>query len=203
VRSTSGEQRSLHFSNDPLMPATSPASILRSVRLRSHTRLAVVAGVAAVLALPAVAGGARQRVGDGTLSLRDGRGLVVVAARGTIIGRLDRGQVLVVDRRPFDTATPVVRGGRLRKLTKRRVVRSGRNIRFRLSAGSYRLRVRGRGIVINAVGRGAVTMDGDERFADTGLYSVNGDDFQPVPYERETVKLAAPPSQTGGRQRPH
>jgi hypothetical protein len=143
-----------------------------------------------LFALPAVAGGARQRPNDGTLSVRAAKGVVQVAARGTIIGRLTKGQVLV--QHP-PALSPVVKGGRLRQLTNKRVMRQGRNIRFRLTGGFYRLRVSGRGIEINAVGRGSVTMDGDERYADTGLYSLNGDDFLPVPYERETVQLTAPP----------
>ena len=29
-----------------------------------------------------------------------------------------------------------------------------------------------------------MVLDGDERYADTGLYSLNGEEFLPLPYER-------------------
>ena len=71
------------------------------------------------------------------------------------------------------------------------------SLRFRLAGGSYRLRIRGLGADLSAVGRGTVVMNGSERFADTGLYSLNGDEFLPVPYERTTLQLAAPPPEGG------
>jgi hypothetical protein len=179
------------------MPTTPCVSILRPMRPRSQLLLILAVGATALLALPAVAGSAREN--DGTLSLRGGKGIVQIAARGTIIGRITQGQVLVIAKRKADEGEAIVRGGRVMQQTNKRVLRQGRNIRFRLPGGFYRLRVKGRGIEVNAVGRGSVTMDGDERYADTGLYSLNGDDFVPVPYESETVQLAAPPP-PGGRQ---
>jgi hypothetical protein len=173
------------------MPTTPQISILGSMRLPARIRVVLALGALVLLALPTVAGGARQRPNDGTLSLRGGKGVIQIAARGTILGRATQGQVLVIDRNPFDASKPIVRGGRAQVITNRRVIRQGRNIRFRLPAGLYRLRVKGRGIEINAVGRGSVTMDGDERYADTGLYSLNGEDFLPVPYESVTMPLVA------------
>jgi hypothetical protein len=169
------------------------------VRLRPLTRLLVALVVTLVLVVPSVAGGARKpRPTDGTLSVRRGKGVVQIAARGTIIGRIDQGQVLVIDRNPFDASVPVVRGGRLRQLTNRRIMRQGKSIRFRLANGFYRLRVQGRGIEISAVGRGSVTLNGDERYADTGTYSLNGAEFLPVPYDADSMQLVAgPPPPTG------
>jgi len=178
------------------MQRTPRISILVRMRLRLLLRLVAVSGAALLLLLPPVAGGARKpRAGDGTLSVQGGRGIVQIAARGSIIGRINQGQVKVIDRDPYDAAVPVVRGGRCRprQCNETTIVRQGRNIRFRLVGGFFRLKVNGRGIELAAVGHGSVTLNGDERFADTGLYSLNGDDLLPVPYEPETMQLAAPP----------
>ena len=167
------------------------------MRFRSLRQLTSIGTLAVLLALPATAGGRRPRPDDGTLSVRDGRGLVQITARGTIIGHVDFGQVQVVDRSPNDATEPVVRGGRLLERTDTTKTREGRNIRFRLTSGSYRLKVRGVGFDLAAVARGSVTLNGDERFADTGLYSLNGNEFLPVPYERTVLQLAAPPPAGG------
>jgi hypothetical protein len=177
------------------MLRTPRISILPGMQIRSLPQLVVAAGAVLLLALPSVAGGAKK--GDGTLAVQGGKGIVQIAARGTIIGSVNQGQVKVIDRDPFDGATPKVKGGQLRARTDRMIWRQGRNIRFRLVGGFYRLRVQGRGIELSAVGRGSVTLNGDERYADTGLYSLNGDDFLPVPYDPESLQLAAPPPAGG------
>jgi hypothetical protein len=160
------------------------------MRDRPFLLLVAALGLGLVFVLPSVASGGKKA--DGTLSVQDGKGVVQIAARGTIIGRIDQGTVLAIDRNPNDGSTPIVKGGRVRLVTLTRQVHQGRNIRFRLVGGFYRLKVQGRGISLSAVGRGAVTLNGDERFADTGLYSLNGGDWVPVPYGPETVQLAAP-----------
>jgi hypothetical protein len=169
------------------------------MRFRTLRRLIFVAGLALLLAVPATAGKARPKPGDGTLSVRDGRGTVHFIARGTVIGRVDVGEVVAVDRNPFDDNEPILRGGRSPRggQTETTTTRVGRNIRFRLTGGAYRLTIRGRGIDLAAVGKGSVTLNGDERFADTGLYSLNGGEFNPVPYERTTLQLAAQPPPGG------
>jgi len=169
------------------------------MRFRMLRQLIFVGGLALVLALPAVAGKARPRPGDGTLSVRDGRGMVQFVARGTVIGRVDVGEVIAIDRNPFDDNEPIIRGGRVPRgeQSETTTTRVGRNIRFRLTGGAYRLKIRGLGVDLAAVGKGSVTLNGDERFADTGLFSLNGGEFIPVPYERTTLQLATPPPSGG------
>jgi hypothetical protein len=180
------------------MQRTPGFSILVGMRVRSLPRVAAAFGAVLVLVLPSVAGGARKpRAGDGTLSVQGAKGIIQIAARGTFIGRVKQGQVLVIDRNPNDGSVEIVRGGRVRQLTETREWHQGRNIRFRLSGGLYRLKIQGRGINLAAVGHGSVTLDGDERYADTGIYSLNGGDFLPVPYDPESLQLAAP-EVTGG-----
>lgn len=164
------------------------------MRLRTQRRLTMVWGallIVPLLAVPALAG--KKPKNDGTLSIKDGRGTIEVVARGTVIGRIASGDVLVVDGNRFDSRVPVLRGGRLVERKGAKMGRAGKNIRFRVGGGSYRLRIQGLGVSLSSVGRGSVLLDGDERFADTGLYSLNGGEFLPVPYERTTLQLAAPP----------
>ena len=63
-------------------------------------------------------------------------------------------------------------------------------------------RLTGRRINISAVGRGAIVLDGDERYADTGMYSPNGEEFLPVPYERIGLPLLPEPVEGRGEQQP-
>jgi hypothetical protein len=48
--------------------------------------------------------------GDGTLSVKRGRGSVVVKLKGTVIGRLTNGRVQVKDYRPFDNNVALFTG---------------------------------------------------------------------------------------------
>jgi hypothetical protein len=131
---------------------------------------------------------------DGYLAVEDGKGVVQIAARGSVIGRVGQGRILVIDANPYDAVRPRIRGARWHARRSRKMtVYGGRNLRYRLAGGFFRLRLAGLGIDLSAVGRGAVTLKGDVRYADTGVYSLNGGDFTPLPYETTTVQLAAPP----------
>ena len=63
------------------------------------------------LALPAAAWGLKALPGDGTLVVDNGRGSVVVRARGGILGRFDTGRLIVDDPVEGDGTGP----GRLRR----------------------------------------------------------------------------------------
>ncbi len=163
------------------------------MRFQSPGRFLLVGLLVVVVALPAVAAARRTRPAEGTLSIRDGKGTVQIAARGSTIGSVDRGEVIAIDGNPLDDQYPILKGGRLTRLTDRLEARRGKTIRFRLVGGFHRVKIVGAGIHLSAVGRGSVTLDGDERSADTGEYSLNGTAFQPVPHERTSVQLAPQP----------
>ncbi|MDQ3875667.1 MAG: hypothetical protein M3322_09020 [Actinomycetota bacterium] len=169
------------------------------MRFRSLRRLLLVGLLVFLVALPAVAATRGPRAGDGTLSVRDGRGTVQIVARGSTIGSVDRGEVVAIDGNQRDDNYPLLTGGRVTKLTGRVEARRGRNIRFRLVGGFHRVKIVGSGIDVSAVGRGSVTLDGDERASETGMYSLNDNEFQPLPAERKTLQLVAqPPPPPGG-----
>jgi len=132
------------------------------------------------LSLP-VAGLASQSVGEGTLSVEDGRGKVTIQARGGVIGRLDRGTVTIYDLTPEDTNVPVVFGD------DQPVVLFGENgakytgagMRFRVIGGRYRIVIQGRGIDLSVVGKGFGSIKGDP--GQLGVYSLDGADCRKDP----------------------
>jgi hypothetical protein len=64
----------------------------------------------AILAFPAGSAASERAATDGTLSVKDGRGTVVVAARGGVIGSLAQGRVTIVDPVDGDGTGPIVTG---------------------------------------------------------------------------------------------
>jgi hypothetical protein len=134
--------------------------------------------------------------GDGTLVVKNGRGTIVLQVKGAVIGWMANGKLTLTDNDPYDENAPLVRG-RLKskvELSDAITVYKGQNIRYRMVEGSYRLKFEGSGIHLSAVGRGWVTFDGDDRFENDGMYSLNGADPEPIPQEpTERIKLNVPP----------
>jgi hypothetical protein len=135
---------------------------------------------------------------DGTLSIRDGRGMVQLSVRGSITGRFDRGRITITDPNPYDTNRPVVygasktiyRGGKT-------VIYQGRSIRFRLGGHLFHMRVEGRGIFLSAIGRGRGLIQGIGNvsagiFYD-GVWSLNDEPYHSLPDELAVFQLAALP----------
>jgi hypothetical protein len=140
--------------------------------MRKHILLLL----ACLLALPAMASAALMRsTGDGTLSVEDGQGRIVIDARGGVIGRFDRGSVTILDRTPEDAFEAKVWGAtREVELGLDRERFFGPGVRFRLIGGSFRIVIHGAGIDLSAVGTGIVTLEGSGRFP--GVYSLDGED---------------------------
>ncbi len=145
-----------------------------------------------------LAGSAATRAGEGTLSVENGRGEVVVQAKGAIIGRLDRGTVVVYDLSPDDTFEPIVFGddAPVKLVGENGVQYGGRDLRFRLIGGSYRFVVQGSGIDLSAVGKGFAWLEGET--TETGVYALDGSDCRvanarckPLPDQPTRVKLGA------------
>jgi hypothetical protein len=174
------------------MPNTPNPRILEGVRVRAPHRFLTACVLAGLVAFPAVAGAKQAPARDGSLAIRDGKGTIQIMAKGTILGQLQRGQIRVVDQNPFDSIRPHVTGfdWKLRR-SRTTIVYGGRDLRYRLAGAFFRVKLTGLGVDLSAVGRGTVILQGDLRYADTGLYSLNASDFTPVPYEKTTLKLVA------------
>jgi hypothetical protein len=157
-------------------------------------RLAVIATLLAAFTVPLAL--AADTPADGTLSVKRGRGTLVLKLKGTVIGRVARnGRVQIRDFRPFDGYDP--------QLTCRphaREIRTGiwlckgRNIGFRIDKGRFNVNVRGVGISISAVGRGSVTVDGaGDTGVNDGTMSIDAAPFQSLPDFSTTFVLGTPP----------
>jgi hypothetical protein len=153
----------------------------------------------AVLAVVAVAllvtGSAQARViadaVDSGIELQAGVGRAVLSLRGAALGSVDRGRITVTVRQGdpsilvqgYDWQRPSPDGG---------TIYGGRDMRFRVFRGAWRIVLNGTGIDTSAVGRGTVGLRGTE-----GLYSLGGGAFRAWPEEYESIRLG--PANTGPR----
>ena len=151
--------------------------------------------LALTLVLPATAY-SQLRASNGTLSIREGRGIVQLDARGSMTGRVN-GRLTVNDPKPYDAKRPVVYGAaktiyRSAKTT----IYQGKNIRFRLGGARFVIRMEGKAIFLSAIARGTGTLDGlgdpaANVFYD-GVWSLNDEPYHSLPDEPTTFELAAP-----------
>ena len=130
--------------------------------------------------------------GDGTLSVKRGKGSVVLKLKGTVIGRVKNGRVQVRDFRPLDVNDPVLTGciPRIRRIGAGISVCKGRNVGFRVVDGRFNVTVKGSGISISAVGRGPVTVDGvGDTGVNDGVMSVDDGPYESLPDDPLTFTL--------------
>jgi hypothetical protein len=155
---------------------------------------------AAMLVVPVALAG--DTPGDGTLSVKRGKGAVTLKFKGTVIGRVN-GKIWVRDLRPFDGTDPQILGckGRVRHSSVLVGVSycQGRNVSFRILDGKYKVQLKGVGIYLSAVGYGSVTVDGNgELGVNDGVMALNDDPYESLPDIQTTFPLQAPQPQPGG-----
>ena len=121
----------------------------------------------------------RYLTAGGTLSLRDGVGSARVMAQGGVLGKLDRGRVVIRDF-PDRGGTDINVWGAdwTRVIDSRATLYGGTDLRFRALGGAWRVRIKGRGIDVSAAGRGAVTLRGAG-----GTFSLDGGSYRDWPDE--------------------
>jgi hypothetical protein len=156
-------------------------TIERSILIQMR-RLLTFAMLALALALPAGAGARPAGPNDGTLSVKDGRGVFTIQGRGGIIGSFARGSVLINDPVDGDGTGPIVTGDDLPPIEKSETatIWRGSKVRFRIIGGTFRVVVKGRGINLSFVGKGNVILNGAGT-DDDGMYGVNGSDLNLIP----------------------
>jgi len=145
---------------------------------------------------------------DGTLSVKNGDGQVVLNLRGAAIGLVGNGRVEVEAPKDDDCDALNVWGAEDEKtrLKAARVkkgettadlvtvcVFTGKDVRFRL-IGANKILLEGKNISLSVVGRGPVAIKGEGGVAD-GTYSVNGGEYTSLPdkLERFTLGPLPPP----------
>jgi hypothetical protein len=128
--------------------------------------------------------------GSVPLALEHGRGLAIIKSRGALLGRIRAGRIVA-------TPNVVVRCWRYRTrlasgMIRYRGVRKGcTHVAFRVfsSDGTWRVRIRGRGINVSGVARGSLTLDAADT-GRTGTYSIAGSEFRRWPRRLHTYSLA-------------
>jgi hypothetical protein len=158
-------------------------------------RLVLFTVLAFALAVP-VAGFAVGG-GDGTLSVRNGAGLVKLNFTGSAVGRIAQGKLIATDPLVDDGEGVVVWGCDTKKSdpVAGTTLCTGDNIRFRAIGGKYRLVVRGSGMALSVVGRGTGILDGsgeDPNVLRDGVYSLNDQPYRSLPNDAKLFDLAAP-----------
>jgi hypothetical protein len=151
------------------------------------------------LVIPATAyTGTPPAASNGTLSIREARGIVQLNARGSMTGRLN-GRLTITDPKPYDSKRPVVYGAtKTIYRNEKTTVFQGRNLRFRLIGSLYQIRAEGKAIFVSAIGRGKGVLDGAgdvtaNIFYD-GVWSLNDEPYKSLPDDPSSFELVASPS---------
>ena len=155
--------------------------------------------IALALLIPAAAQSSSNVPQNGTLSIREGRGIVQLDARGSMTGRAN-GKITITDPKPYDNKRPVVYGAT--KTTYKNVkttVYQGKNLRFRLIGARFTFRIQGQKIFLSAIARGNGMLDGvgdpSANIFFDGTYSLNDAPYQSLPDTATTFDLAPAPPQ--------
>ena len=101
-----------------------------------------------------------------------------------MIGSFAKGSVTISDPIDGDGTGPIVSGDDFPPIERNDTTTTwrGNRVRFRMIGGTFKIIVRARGINLSFVGRGQVTISGAGTF-DDGTYSVNGEDYTPIPFQ--------------------
>jgi hypothetical protein len=146
-------------------------------------RLLTFAVLVLALAVPAGISARPSGLNDGTLSVKDGRGKIVIQGRGAVIGGFTQGSVTISDPIDGDGTGPIVTGDDFPPIERNENTTTwrGNKVRFRIIGGTFTIRVKGRGINLSFVGSAKVTLDGSDTAEDTGVYATNGGEYSPIP----------------------
>ena len=147
--------------------------------------LALAVATALTAVVPANSALARTP-GSQTFSLRDGSGIASVWQRGAILGHLRSGRLVVVDLPTPGSPTVIVRGHETKRvLSESTTEYRGRDMSFRIFGGTWRARIRGRGIDVSGVVRGWLRLGGV-----SGTYAIGDGAYKPWPAIPQVFRLA-------------
>jgi hypothetical protein len=134
------------------------------------------------LALPAATAARTHGATDGTLSIQNGRGKIILTVRGGVIGSFAAGSVTITDPIDGDGTGPIVTGEDFPPIERSDTTTTwrGNRVRFRIIGGYFRVVVKGRGINLSLIGKGQVTLNGAGT-GDDGTYAVNDGVYSPLP----------------------
>lgn len=146
--------------------------------------------LAALLALPAAALAARADKGDGVFEMKAASGTFILTGRGVLLGQMDKGTLRVQDMSPSDGQQPAVSGAEHSRPTDdpNTTLYWGTNVHFRVSGGRYKLRLKGSGVDLTAIGVGVADLTANPLTLDSdGSFSLDGGKWLAVPSIRQLV----------------
>jgi hypothetical protein len=157
----------------------------------------------ALLAVP-VAVAATRATGDGVLELKDAAGTIVLTGtRGTVWGQMEGGKLVVSDPLAGDGAVFVSGAEVVKQMGDTVTSYSGRDLRFRVTGGRYKLVFRGpvyglpaTGIDLTAVGVGTAQLTGDA-FVNSGAYALDNGRWNPLTVLTRTIRFGISPIPAG------
>lgn len=139
----------------------------------------IAAACLVLLTLATVAGASQAGTDaqdDGCLVVAAGRGIVLLQAKGFLLGRFDSGQIDIEDPLQNDGSYRVFGVGlKRRSLTDTRTRFIGDFVRFRAS-GLFRVRIEALGVDFSLAGKGSATLSSDG-LLDPGHYSTDAQSF--------------------------
>src|SRR4051812_13783308 len=155
-------------------------------------RLLTFAVLALALALPAGAAARPTAATDGTLSVKEGRGVITIQGRGGVIGSFNKGSVTINDPIDGDGTGPIVTGDDFPPIERSETATTwrGTKVRFRIIGGTFRIVVRARGVNLSFVGKGNVILNGAGT-DDDGTYAANGGEYNSIPAFALPFQLSA------------
>ena len=149
-------------------------------------RLLLISALALALAPVADAQVVRAPFGTDGVQLENGRGTATVGSRdGAILGSVGRGRVTIRDfPRGERTSIQVSGCERRRRLGPRTRLCVGRDLRFVVRYGAWRVTMKGRDIDASAVVEGTLTLQGT-----AGTFSLDGGEPRRWPSSAESFEL--------------
>ncbi len=144
-----------------------------------------------LIAVPAALAAAHA-TGDGVLELKGATGVVTLtASRGSIWGQMDKGTLVVQGDGPvFVSGAESVTPGK----SENTLVYGGKDLHFRVGGSKVRLKFKGSGVDLTAVGVGSVQLTGDAFAYDTGRYAVDSGKWITVPVMTKSVPFGVQPA---------
>ena len=132
---------------------------------------------------------------NGSLSIREARGIVQLNARGSMTGRLN-GRLTITDPKPFDAKRAIVYGAtKTNYRNEKTTVFQGKNLRFRAIGAQFQIRADGKAIFVSALARGRVTLDGagdvTANIYYDGVWSLNDGQYRSLPDDPYPFELNA------------
>ena len=149
-------------------------------------RFFLILAFALAVAPAANAQALRGPFGTDGMQLEDGRGFATVVSReGAILGSVGRGRITIRDL-PRGERTSIQVSGceRRRRLDRRTRVCVGRELRFVVRYGAWRVTMRGRNIDASAVVEGTLALQGT-----AGTFSLDGGEARRWPRSVESFDL--------------